>query len=436
MQTQAQQIRILTLGCVKNKVDSERLFTQLAAAGHSVAATEGSITAHDTLVINTCGFIESAKEQSIDVILRAIRAKEEGQIRRVFVMGCLSARYKDELQKQIPKVDAYFGTRDLKDILKAIGTSYNSELINERKISTPAHYAYLKISEGCDRPCSFCAIPQMRGVHRSRPIEDLLQEANHLAQQGVKELILIAQDSTYYGIDLYGRRRLAELMDRLSEIETIQWIRLHYAYPNGFPVDVLEVMAARKNICKYLDMPLQHASEHVLRRMRRPMKRDRLDALLDTARSKVPGLAFRTTFMVGFPGEDQRDFEELLSFVEAQRFDRLGCFTYSHEDQTHAQQEYKDHVSPSLKMNRYNQLMALQHSLSLQKNQALLGRRMVVLIEEQKNKNYIGRTSIDSPEIDNRIHVQSPTTLPIGDFVEVEVTRAEAYDLYGKTCVQ
>lgn len=436
MHTKAPTIRMLTLGCAKNRVDSEVLFSQLHAQGFSVEHSEDKVEATDTLIINTCGFIEEAKQQSIDIILQAAHAKQQGHIQRLFVIGCLSARYKESLQAEIPEVDAYFGTQSWPEILRALGAPYRESLLSERHSSTPAHYAYLKISEGCNRPCAFCAIPSMRGQHRSRPMEELLKEARTLAQRGVKELVLIAQDSTYYGLDLYGKRMLAPLMDRLADIEGLSWIRLHYAYPNGFPLDVLRVMADRDNICKYLDMPLQHASPTVLRRMRRPMSSDALHKLLDTIRDRVPGIALRTTFIVGFPGETAADFEELLAFIKAQSFARVGAFTYSHEEGTAAYALYRDDVPATLKKQRYDQLMALQKPISLAQNKARVGKKLYIMIEKPHQDGYIGRSAHDSPEVDNQVWVQSPRPLAPGALVQVHIQRASAYDLYGKACLQ
>ena len=430
MQTKAATIRILTLGCAKNKVDSEVLFSQLKAQGMSVQHSQGEASERDTLVINTCGFIESAKEQSLQAILEAVEAKRQGHLERLFVMGCLSARYKDSLREEIPEVDAYFGAQSWAEVLRAVGKTYRESLLSERHTSTPAHYAYMKISEGCDRPCTFCAIPGMRGAHRSRPMEELVKEARYLVSNGVKELILVAQDSTYYGLDLYGKRVLAELMDQLADIQGLHWIRLHYAYPNGFPLDVLEVMARRKNICKYLDMPLQHASSKVLRNMRRPMDLPKLRHLLSTIRSRVPEIALRTTFMVGFPGETEADFEALLHFVKEQRFERLGGFTYSHEEGTEAHTRYKDDVPAPLKRARYDRLMQLQRTISLERNKSLIGTRAMVLVEAKKEGIYVGRSAQDSPDVDNQVLIESKQALLIGDFVETYIERAGAYDLY------
>ena len=434
MQTRAHNIRILTLGCAKNRVDSEVLFSQLRAQGFAVTHSEATIATTDTLVINTCGFIESAKQQSIDAILAAVAAKQAGRLRRLFVMGCLSARYKAYLEAEIPEVDAYFGAQSWAEVLRSLGSPYREALLHERHSSTPAHYAYLKISEGCDRPCSFCAIPSMRGRHRSRPIEELVQEAHTLVQRGVKELILIAQDSTYYGLDLYRKRKLAELLARLSDIESLEWIRLHYAYPNGFPLEVLDVMAERDNICNYLDMPLQHASSAVLRRMRRPLSQRQLHSLLGEVRARVPKVALRTTFIVGFPGETEEEFAELMDFVADQRFARVGAFTYSHEEGTSAAQ-LEDNIAPALKKRRYDQLMAKQRAISLAQNEAIVGQQIQVLIEQQQENRYLGRSVADSPEIDNQVWVKSDTSLALGEFVRVEIQRAEPYDLYGKACL-
>ncbi len=423
------KVNIVTLGCSKNLVDSEVLLTQLRGngidAGHEMPDDDASV-----VIINTCGFIDNAKQESVDTILRYVDAKQEGLIDKVYVTGCLSQRYKDDLEKEIPEVDAWFGTRDLSRLLKQFKADYKQELVGERILTNPGHYAYLKISEGCDRPCSFCAIPLMRGRHTSRPVEELVQEARNLARNGTKELLLIAQDSTYYGLDLYKKRALAELLNRLADVEGIEWIRLHYAFPSGFPEDVLEVMAARSNICRYLDIPLQHASTRMLQIMRRGITREKTEQLLDTIRTKVPGIAIRTTLITGHPGETEADFEELLKFVEEQRFDRLGVFTYSHEENTHSW-TMKDDVPASVKQQRADEVMALQERISQELNEQKIGQVMKVLVDRKEGGYYIGRTEFDSPEVDNEVLIESRDNyLRTGDFTLVKITGATEFDLF------
>ncbi|HEX6227112.1 MAG TPA: 30S ribosomal protein S12 methylthiotransferase RimO, partial [Chryseolinea sp.] len=372
-----------------------------------------------------------AKQESIDTILRYVDAKEEGIVDKVYVTGCLSQRYKDDLEKEIPNVDAWFGTRDLSRMLKVFNANYKQELIGERILTNPSHFAYLKISEGCDRPCSFCAIPLMRGGHVSKPMEQLVLEAQNLAKQGTKELLLIAQDSTYYGLDLYKKRNLAELLQRLSDVNGIEWIRLHYAFPAGFPVDVLDVMAQRSNICNYLDIPLQHASSRMLQAMRRGITREKTEALLDSIRTKVPGIAIRTTMIAGHPGESQQDFEELLDFVERSRFDRLGVFTYSHEDNTHSFTMVDD-VPDDVKQERMEAVMELQQSISLDLNRKKIGQTFKVMVDRKEGRNFIGRTESDSPEVDNEVIIETDEYLRIGDFVNVTIKAASEFDLTGE----
>lgn len=384
------------------------------------------------VVINTCGFIDNAKEESIETILRFAEAKEEGLVEKVFVTGCLSERYKPDLEKEIPNVDEYFGTRDLPRLLKVLGADYKHELVGERLLTTPSHYAYFKISEGCDRPCSFCAIPLMRGKHISTPIEELVESAKKLAAKGVKELMIIAQDSTYYGIDLYGKRRLADLLTELSKVDGIEWIRLHYAFPTGFPEDVLDVMANEPKVCNYLDMPLQHIADPVLKSMRRGTTKEKTDKLLNALKEKVPGIALRTTLIVGYPGETEEDFQVLLDWVKETRFDRLGVFTYSHEENTHAY-ALEDDVPEAEKQRRAELVMEVQQEISLEKNQELIGRTLKVLIDRVEGNNFIGRTEYDSVEVDNEVLIPAKDNyLRIGDFVNVEVTDAEHFDLHGK----
>ncbi len=424
-------MNIVTLGCSKNQVDSEVLLTQLRGNGiqavHESADDDASV-----VVINTCGFIDNAKQESIDTILRYVDAKEEGLVDKVFVTGCLSERYKADLEKEIPDVDAWFGTRDLSRLLKQFKADYKQELVGERILTNPGHYAYMKISEGCDRPCSFCAIPLMRGKHISRPMEELVREAKNLAKGGTKELLLIAQDSTYYGLDLYRKRNLAELLNHLSDVDGIEWIRLHYAFPTGFPLDVLDVMAERNNICKYLDIPLQHGSSRMLQLMRRGTTREKTEELLHTIRMKVPGIAIRTTLIAGHPGETDADFQEMLDFVERSRFDRLGVFGYSHEENTHAYSMPND-VPDEIKQQRTDEIMELQQGISLELNQEKIGKTFKVLIDRKEGGEFIGRTEYDSPEVDNEVIIDaSKNYLRLGDFANVKITSATEFDLFGE----
>jgi len=428
--TKNTKVNIVTLGCSKNLVDSEVLLTQLRGNGID-AVHESKTDDASVVVINTCGFIDNAKQESIDTILRYVDAKEEGIVDKVYVTGCLSQRYKDDLEKEIPEVDAWFGTRDLSRMLKVFKANYKHELVGERILTNPSHYAYLKISEGCDRPCSFCAIPIMRGGHISRPMEELVLEARNLAKNGTKELLLIAQDSTYYGLDLYKKRNLADLLRNLSDVEGIEWIRLHYAFPTGFPMDALEVMAERSNICKYIDIPLQHASTRMLQVMRRGTTRDKTEALLQTIREKVPGIAIRTTMIAGHPTESQQDFEEMMNFVEKSRFDRLGIFSYSHEESTHSY-SLPDDVPAEVKQQRLEDVMALQEGISLELNSQKIGKTFKVLVDRKEGGNFIGRTEHDSPEVDNEVIIESPGDyLRLGDFVNVFITGATEFDLTG-----
>jgi ribosomal protein S12 methylthiotransferase len=424
------KVNIVTLGCSKNLVDSEVLLTQLRGNGidavHESADDDSSV-----VVINTCGFIDNAKQESIDTILRYVDAKEEGVVDKVYVTGCLSQRYKDDLEKEIPEVDAWFGTRDLSRLLKVFKADYKHELVGERILTNPSHYAYLKISEGCDRPCSFCAIPLMRGGHISRPMEELVLEAKNLAKAGTKELLLIAQDSTYYGLDLYKKRNLSELLKKLSDVEGIDWIRLHYAFPTGFPMDALDVMAERPNICKYLDIPLQHGSTNMLKIMRRGTTREKTEELLQTIRAKVPGIAIRTTMIAGHPGETEKEFEEMMTFIEKSRFERLGIFAYSHEENTHAY-SMKDDVPAEIKQERTDAVMELQQGISLELNHEKIGSTQKVLIDRKEGGNFIGRTEFDSPEVDNEVIIDGKENyLRIGDFVNVKITQATEFDLTG-----
>lgn len=423
------KVNIVTLGCSKNLVDSEVLLTQLK--GNGIDAThESKKDDSNIVVINTCGFIDNAKQESIDTILRYVDAKEEGLVEKVYVTGCLSERYKDDLQKEIPDVDAWFGTRDLSRLLKQLNANYKQELVGERILTNPSHFAYLKISEGCDRPCSFCAIPLMRGKHVSRPIEELVKEAKSLAKGGTKELLLIAQDSTYYGLDLYKKRNLADLLKNISDVEGIEWIRLHYAFPAGFPMDVLDVMRERSNICNYLDIPLQHGSTRQLQLMRRGITREKTEELLHTMRDKVPGIAIRTTLIAGHPGETEADFQEMASFVERSRFDRLGVFTYSHEDNTHSY-TMKNDVPEEVKQERSDTIMEIQQGISLELNQAKIGNTYKVIVDRKEGDEFIGRTESDSPEVDNEVIITSNEYLRMGDFANVNITDASEFDLSG-----
>ncbi|MDR6193370.1 30S ribosomal protein S12 methylthiotransferase RimO [Siphonobacter sp. SORGH_AS_0500] len=424
------KVNIVTLGCSKNLVDSENLFTQLKGNGYNVAH-ESEKDDSQIVVINTCGFIDNAKQESIDTILRYVDAKAEGIVEKVYVTGCLSHRYKDELELEIPEVDAWFGSNEMPRLLKTLKADYKHELVGERLLTTPAHYAYLKIAEGCDRPCSFCAIPLMRGKHVSRTIEDLETEVRSLARRGTKELILIAQDLTYYGLDIYKKRNLAELMDRISDVEGIDWIRLQYAYPSGFPMDVLDVMNAKPNICKYLDMPLQTGSTELLKVMRRGITREKTEELIHSIRDKVPGIALRTTLIVGHPGETEELFEETYRFVESSRFDRLGVFQYSHEDSTHSA-TMEDTIPAEEKQQRADDIMELQQGISLELNQAKIGNTYKVLFDRKEGGYFIGRTEFDSPEVDNEVLIPATQYVSQGDFAQVRITSAEEFDLYGE----
>ena len=425
----ARKVNVVTLGCAKNVFDSEVLMGQLRANAFDVEH-EGRTGDAGIVIVNTCGFIDKAKQESIDTILGFAEAKSNGAVDRLYVTGCLSERYKDELAEGIPEVDAWFGTRDLPRLLKTLKADYKKELVGERLLTTPAHYAYLKIAEGCDRPCAFCAIPLMRGGHTSTPMEDLVAQAKSLASQGVRELILIAQDLTYYGLDLYRERRLAELVRRLSDVEGIDWIRLHYAFPSGFPLDVLDVMAERPNVCNYLDMPLQHASDDILRSMRRGITQAKMEALIGDIRDRVPGIALRTTLICGFPGETEAHHEDVLRWVERMRFDRLGCFTYSHEENTHAY-ALADDVPEEVKQARVEAIMELQSGISHDLNAQRVGSQVRVLIDRVEGGEWVGRTEWDSPDVDNevRIAVDGVNHLRIGDFVQAKIVSASEFDL-------
>ena len=402
---------------------------QLRASGKDVVHEKEADA--NIVVINTCGFIDNAKQESIDTILHFAREKEKGKIDQLFVTGCLSERYKPDLEKEIKNVDAYFGTRDLPRLLKALGADYRHELIGERLLTTPNHYAFMKISEGCDRPCSFCAIPLMRGIHVSRPMEELVKEASVLAKNGTKELLLIAQDATYYGLDIYKDRKLAELLNQLSDVEGIEWIRLHYAFPTGFPLDVLDVINQRKNICNYLDMPLQHISNSMLKSMRRGTTKEKTIALINTIREKVPGIALRTTMIAGYPGETEDDHLQLLDFIQESRFERLGVFAYSHEENTHAF-KLEDNVSAEVKEERVGAIMALQQEVSRELNNLKIGNVYKTLFDRKEGEFFIGRTEFDSPEVDNEVLVEaSRFFVRTGDFANVKITEADDFDLYG-----
>ncbi|EKY22532.1 30S ribosomal protein S12 methylthiotransferase RimO [Capnocytophaga sp. oral taxon 326] len=421
-------INVVTLGCSKNVYDSEVLMGQLKAGGKEVVhEKEGNI-----VVINTCGFINNAKEESINTILDYVQQKEAGLVDKVFVMGCLSERYKPDLEKEIPDVDQYFGTSELPALLKVLGADYKHELIGERLTTTPKNYAYLKISEGCDRPCSFCAIPLMRGAHISTPIDDLVTEAEKLAAKGVKELILIAQDITYYGLDLYKKRALADLLRALVKVEGIEWIRIHYAFPTGFPMDVLEVMKTEPKICNYLDIPLQHISDKILTSMKRGTTQEKTTKLLKKFREAVPEMAIRTTLIVGYPGETEEDFQKLKDFVKAMRFDRLGCFTYSHEENTTAY-ELTDDVPEEVKLQRANEIMELQSQITWELNQEKVGKTFRCLIDRKEGNYFVGRTEYDSPDVDNEVLIDAKKHyVKIGDFTDVKIIEAADYDLYGE----
>jgi ribosomal protein S12 methylthiotransferase len=425
------KINIITLGCSKNLVDSEVLLSQLK--GNDLEAThESEKNDANIIVVNTCGFIDNAKQESIDTILSYVSEKEAGRIDKLFVTGCLSHRYKDELEAEIPQVDAFFGTLELPGLLNALGADYKHELIGERLTTTPQHYTYLKISEGCNRPCSFCAIPLMRGKHVSKSIEQIVLEAKNLVKNGTKEIMLIAQDSTYYGLDLYGERKLKDLLEALTKVDGLEWIRLHYAYPSQFPEEILPLMAEENNICKYLDIPVQHISDNVLKIMRRGITRRRTYELLNTIKEKVPGITLRTTILVGHPGESIEDFEELKQFVQDFEFDRLGVFTYSHEENTHAH-TLVDDVPPEEKQRRAEELMALQEDISMRKNQAKIGQSLKVIFDRKEGAYFVGRSEGDSPEVDNEVLVKAADNfVRIGDFATIEIIDAESFDLFGK----
>ena len=425
------KINVITLGCSKNIYDSEVLMGQLKA--NEIEVEHESVKDDSNIVVvNTCGFIDNAKEESVNTILEQAQKKANGDIEKLFVTGCLSERYKPDLEKEIPNVDQFFGTTDLPKLLQALGADYKHELLGERITTTPKHYAFLKIAEGCDRPCSFCAIPLMRGKHRSTPIENLVKEAKSLASNGVKELILIAQDLTYYGLDIYKKRRLADLLVALSEVDGIDWIRLHYAFPTGFPEDVLDVIRNNKKVCNYIDIPLQHISDSVLKSMRRGTTHEKTDALLKKFRKQVPGMAIRTSLIVGYPGETEADFEELKQWVSDTRFDRLGVFTYSHEENTHAF-HLTDDVPEEVKHQRAEEIMEVQSDISYALNQQKVGQVLNVLFDRKEGEYFIGRTEFDSPDVDNEVLIKAEGVyVRTGDFAKVHITSADHYDLYGE----
>lgn len=425
------KVNVITLGCSKNLVDSENLITQLRGNDYDVAHDSDREDAN-IVVINTCGFIDLAKQESIDTIIQYAEMKQAGGIEKLYVTGCLSQRYKDSLEQEIPEVDAFFGTLEMPALLARMDADYKYELLGERQITTLPHYAYLKISEGCNRTCSFCAIPLMRGKHISRPVEELVMEAKNLARRGVKELLLIAQELTYYGLDTYKTRELPRLLHALADVEGIEWIRLHYAYPSKFPLEILDVMAERKEICNYLDMPLQHASDPVLDLMRRQITRAETEELISKIRAKVPDIALRTTFLVGHPGETEQDFEQLLNFVQQQQFERVGVFQYSHEESTRAY-DFPDDIPAEVKAERAQRLMDVQQDISFQKNEAKIGQVYRTLFDRKEGKYFIGRTEADSPEVDNEVLVPAKGNyIRLGDFADIRITGAEEFDLYGE----
>jgi len=431
MRTHPGTINIITLGCAKNLVDSEILMAQLKTSGYSIVHNSNDLTA-DTVIINTCGFISDAKEESVDMILQVNNAREQGLIKNVYVMGCLSERYRNELQNEIPDVTRFFGVRDMEAIVSELGGTFRKDLVGERLLTTPAHYAYLKISEGCDRKCSFCAIPLIRGAQVSRPVEEIVKEAKYMVSRGIREIILIAQDLTAYGTDLYRARKLSALLSELEKIDGLDWIRLHYTYPAAFPEDVLELMAASKKICRYIDIPFQHISDDILKRMRRGIDSAETYELIRKMRDMVPGIALRTSLLVGYPGETDADFKLLKEFVNTTRFDRLGVFVYSEEEGTYAAENEQDTVSEELKTERFNDLMELQSDISLEINQSRIGSIMPVIIDRREADKYIGRTEFDSPEVDNEVIINTAKTgLKTGDIINLRITGAGEYDLFG-----
>jgi len=427
---QRDKVNIITLGCSKNMVDSEVLSGQLRANGIDVAH-ENKKRGSNIVVVNTCGFIDKAREESVNTILEQVALKKAGSLDKVYVTGCLSQRYRDDLEKEIPEVDAWYGTMEMPLLLKKLNADYKADLLGERLLATPQHYAYLKISEGCNRTCTFCAIPLMRGVHVSKPMEAIVQEARNLVRMGVKEVMLIAQELTYYGLDIYKKRELPELLNRLADVEGLEWIRLHYAYPSKFPLEILDVMRERKNICNYLDMPLQHASDTMLKAMKRQITRAEMTELIHGIREKVPGICLRTTLISGFPGEQESDVEEMKEFLLEHRFDRVGIFTYSHEEGTSAYGLIDD-VSPEVKESRAQEVMELQQEISYEKNQEKIGKTFRTIVDKKESGRYLGRTEFDSVEVDNEVIIRSASPLKIGSFVSVKMTKAYDFDLEGE----
>ncbi|KJF41670.1 30S ribosomal protein S12 methylthiotransferase RimO [Draconibacterium sediminis] len=425
------RVNVVTMGCSKNLVDSEVLLNQLQKGKFEVLH-DSNETNFDAVFVNTCGFIHDAKQESIDMILDYAEAKKRGEIDKLYVMGCLSERYHNELQEELPEVDKYFGKFDMKAMVEELKVTYAPEYIYERKITTPSHFAYLKISEGCNRSCSFCAIPKMTGRHQSRTIESLVMEARYLAKKGVKELLLIAQDLSYYGIDLYGKNQLAELINKVSEVEGIEWIRLHYLYPTKFPMEILPVMREIPKVCKYLDMPLQHISNRVLKNMLRHVTREETEALIAKIKEEVPGVVIRTTMLVGFPGETEEDFEELKEFVQEQKFGRLGVFPYSNEDGTYAANKFEDSLPDEVKQARADEIMEVQQYISAELNQQKIGKEFDVIIDRKESDYYVGRTEFDSPEVDGEVYITTDGEIKNGTIVKVKITGAEDYDLYGE----
>lgn len=428
------KVNIISLGCSKNLVDTEMLLKQLLQAGYATE-TDVEHSDADIVVINTCGFIGDAKEESVNTILEQVERKKEGKVGQVYVIGCLSQRYGLELKGEIPEVDAFFGKFDWKGVLENMGRHFDEKIRNQRILTTPSHYAYLKISEGCNRTCSYCAIPIMTGKHKSRDFDELLEECRHLVRNGVKEILVVAQDLTYYGVDLYGKNRLAELIGRLADIEGLEWIKLHYAYPAGFPEEVLTVMREKPNVCKYLDIALQHCSDHMLTQMRRGTTKKQTIALIRKIREEVPGIFIRTTLMTGHPGETSGDFEELCDFVRKMKFERLGVFPYSHEDDTYCDKHYADDIPEEVKKERAEKIMEIQAGISEIVNRSLVGKQMKVLIDRKEEAYYIGRTEHDSPEVDPEVLVEYEGVLKTGEFYQVEITGADEYDLYGRVCI-
>lgn len=423
------KVNIITLGCSKNMVDSEVLSGQLLANAFDVVHENQKLD-HNIVIVNTCGFIDKAKEESVNTILDQVNLKKKGKLDKVYVTGCLSERYKQNLEEEIPEVDAYFGTMELPGLLAVLNADYKTELVGERLLSTPSHYAYMKISEGCNRTCSFCAIPLMRGEHRSKPMEELVFEAEKLVKMGVKELMLIAQELTYYGLDLYKKRMLPELLRKLAAVEGIEWIRLHYAYPSKFPLEIIDVMKEEPKVCNYLDIPLQHASDNMLKAMKRQITQQEMKDLIKEIRARIPDICLRTTLIAGFPGETRKDVEEVKAFLAEMQFDRVGIFTYSHEEDTTAH-ALEDNLSAEEKEERAQEIIAFQQDISFEKNQAKIGQTLRVIIDKKEAGRYIGRTAFDSVEVDNEVIVHSSKKLNPGDFVQVNITKAYDYDLEG-----